>query len=196
MIRKTTRSLASDRRAATLVEFAIVCPVMLILMMGLGELAYQGYVQSVLTGAIQRAGRNSTIQAADTTQLDQAVMQQVWKVVRNATYVSTRKSYSNFSSVAPEPFVDTAGTGVYNQAQDCFTDINGNGTWDTDPGSAGGGGASDVSVYTMTITYRRLFPVAGLIGMPGTATLTGSTTLKNQPYATQAAQTATQICPH
>lgn len=190
------RQFVDDRRGATLIEFAIVCPVMLILMMGLGELTYQGYIQAVLTGAIQRAGRSSTIQAANTSQLDQAVMQQVWKVVHNATYVSTRKSYANFTSVAPEPFVDTAGTGVYNQAVDCFTDINGNGVWDTDPGMSGGGGASDVSVYTMTITYRRLFPVASLIGLPGNVTLTGSTTLKNQPYATQTVQTATQICPH
>ena len=53
-----------DRRGVTVVEFALVAPVMLLMIMGLGELAYEGYVESVLTGAVQKAGRDSTIQGA------------------------------------------------------------------------------------------------------------------------------------
>ncbi len=195
MIAASLRRLAVDRRGVTIVEFAIVIPVMLTLTMGLCEIAYQAYVQSVLTGSVQKAGRNSAIQAASPTAIDAAAMQQVWAVAKNATYTSSRKSYSSFLNVAPEPFVDTANTGVYDSTKDCFTDTNGNGTWDVDPGASGQGGANDVTVYSLTITYARLFPVFGLIGLSNTATLTGSTTLKNQPYAAQTAYTQTQICP-
>ena len=205
------RALRDDRRGATVIEFAIVTPVMLTLIMGMGELAYQGYVQSMLTGSVQKAGRDSTIQGngTQTAQIDAVVIAQLsqlrsgWAAncsttppANAPTYCSTRKNYSSFLNVGPEPFTDSNGNGQYDQASECFTDINGNGVWDADPGAAGQGGASDVTVYSITINYPRLFPVAGLIGFTKLATLTGTTTLKNQPWATQNAYTPVQICPH
>ena len=211
MIGHALRTLRGDERGATMIEFAIITPVMLGLIMGLGELSYQGYMQSMLTGAVQKAGRDSTIQGngSQTTQLDAVVIAQLnqlrsgWTQNCSATppataptYCSTRKSYANFLTVGPEQFVDTAGTGVYDSTRDCFTDVNGNGVWDSDPGVSGQGGANDVTVYSITVTYPRAFPVFGLLGMTKSATLNGSTTLKNQPYATQNAYTPVQICPH
>lgn len=199
MIPHPLRRLARDRRGATVIEFAIVVPVMLTLIMGLGELAYQEYVQSVLTGALQKAGRDSTIQGngaqSATTAIDTAVMTAVWLVAKNATYASTRKSYSSFQTAGPEPFTDSNGNGVYDKGSDCFTDVNGNGVWDADPGATGQGGANDVTVYSITISYRRLFPLFSAIGLTSTASLYGTTVLKNQPWATQSAYTPVQICP-
>ena len=181
-----------------MVEFAIITPVMLTLIMGLSELAYQGYVQSVLTGAVQKAGRDSTIQGngAQSTQIDTVVMNAVWSVAKSATYTSSRKSYSSFLTAGPEPFTDSNGNGQYDAASECFTDVNGNGVWDADPGSTGQGGANDVVIYSVAVTYKRLFPVFGLMGMPSPVTLTGTTILKNQPWATQNSYTPVQICPH
>ena len=181
------RQLAHDRRGATIIEFALIFPVMMIVIMGLGELTYQQYVQSVLTGAVQKAGRDSTIQGAgaQTTQIDTTVMNMVKSVASNATYTSTRQSYANFSSIGPEPFTDTAHTGVFDPTKDCFTDLNNNQSWDADPGATGQGAANDVTVYTINISYPRLFPVAAFIGMPPIANLTGRTVLKNQPWSTQ-----------
>ena len=211
MIGCALRKLRGDARGATMIEFAIITPVMLTLIMGLGELTYQGYMQSMLTGAVQKAGRDSTIQGngSQTTQLDAVVITQLsqlrsgWTQNCSATppataptYCSTRKSYANFINVGPEPYTDSNGNGQYDAATECFTDLNGNGSWDADPGTTGQGGANDVTVYSITVTYPRLFPVFGLIGMTKAATLTGSTTLKNQPYATQNAYTPVQICPH
>lgn len=197
MIGRFLHRLRGDARGATLVEFAIVTPVMLSLIMGLGELAYQGYVQSVLTGSVQKAGRDSTIQGngSQTAQIDTVVMQAVWTVAKNATYTSTRKSYASFGQIAPEPFVDSNHNGQYDAATECFTDTNGNGSWDADPGITGQGNASDVTVYSINISYKRLFPVFGLIGMSPTAALNATTTLKNQPWATQTLIAARQVCP-
>ncbi len=195
--RQALRRLARDTRGATIIEFALILPVMMMLIMGLGELTYQGYVQAVLTGAVQKAGRDSTIQGGggQTAQIDATVMQQVQLVAPTATFDSKRENYANFSSIAPEPFTDTAGTGVYNASKDCFTDLNGNSTWDADPGASGQGGANDVTVYTIHIYYNRLFPVAALVGMTPNVTLTGQTVLKNQPWAAQNAYAPKQICP-
>ncbi|WP_426263342.1 TadE/TadG family type IV pilus assembly protein [Sphingomonas sp. PWP1-2] len=191
--------IVRDTRGATIIEFAVVAPVMILLIMGLSDLAYQGYIMSILDGAMQKAGRDSTIQGNDTTPsgaaIDQKVMASVWLVMKSATYVSSRKSYSQFGNIAPESFRDDNGNKVYDAATECFTDVNGNKTWDADPGASGQGGASDVVVYKMTITYPRLFPMAGLAGLSQTVTNSSTTYLKNQPYAGQVSYTPTLVCP-
>lgn len=189
------RSLRRDTRGTTIVEFAIVSPVMILMMMGLGDLGYQVYAQSILNGAMQKAGRDSAIQggANNTTALDAKVTAMVKNIAKNATITFTRKSYSTFSVIKPEPFTDTNGNGVRDPGE-CYTDINGNNQWDADPGNNGQGGANDVTVYTATVTYPHLFPVTGFFGWPATQTIVASTLLKNQPYASQTVVTPATVC--
>lgn len=187
--------LRTDQRASTVTEFAIIAPVMLMVMMGFADLTYQAYAQSILSGAVQKAARDSGIEggAANTAAIDAEVQKIVKGLASQATFKSTRKSYDTFSSVAPEPFTDSNGNGV-RDAGECFTDLNGNGTWDPDPGIAGQGGASAVALYTMTASYPRIFPVAKLLGWSGTMTISASTLLKNQPYASQVTISNVTIC--
>ena len=198
-----------DRRGATIVEFAIILPVMMMLIMGLGEMLYQEYIQAVLNGAVQKAGRDSGIQggADQTGTIDASVIGMIGSVLpvptqncsgQNttiATYCSTRENYDTFTEVAPEPFNDTNGNGKCD-AGESYSDENGNQQWDADPGISGQGGANDVTLYSMVLTYPRFFPVAALLGFSNTATLTSSTLLKNQPYAAQTITTIVQrTCP-
>lgn len=189
--------LWGDRRGVTAIEFAFVAPVMCLLIMGLCEFTYQSYVQVILTGALQKAGRDSTIQGAATrsTALDNAVMTMVRQVAKSATFTSTRKSYAQFSNIKAEVFQDNNSNGVYDQASECFTDVNGNNLWDADPGLSGQGGANDVVLYTIKVTYPRLFPLYGMMGWSANQSIAASTVLKNQPYANQASFTAKQVCP-
>lgn len=195
-----------DARGATIVEFAIVSPVMAMLMMVIGDTLYQGYAQSLLNGALQKAGRDSGIQGNDAQSagIDAKVVGVVASIVGNpanscasnptgATWCSTRKSYDTFTEVAPEPFVDTNGNGV-RDAGECFSDVNANGSWDADPGATGQGGAGAVTLYTMRITYPRLFPVARLFGWSSVATIQANTLLKNQPYASQVTTPTSTVC--
>ncbi|MBN8814927.1 MAG: pilus assembly protein [Sphingomonas sp.] len=192
---RALRSLRRDTRGATIVEFAIVAPVMILMMMGIGDLGYQVYAQSILNGAMQKAGRDSAIQggANATATIDGKVSAMVKNIAQNATISFTRKNYSSFSVIKPEPFTDTNGNGVRDTGE-CYTDVNGNKQWDADPGMTGQGGANDVTVYTATVTYPHLFPVTGLFGWPSTQTITASTLLKNQPYASQTVVTPATIC--
>ncbi|MEO5939194.1 MAG: TadE/TadG family type IV pilus assembly protein [Sphingomonas sp.] len=189
------RSLRRDTRGATIVEFALVSPVMILMMMGLGDMGYQVYAQSILNGAMQKAARDSAIQggANATAIIDGKVSAMVRNIAKNATISFTRKNYDSFSVIKPEPFVDTNGNGVRNTGE-CYTDINANNQWDADPGENGQGGANDVTVYTATVTYPHLFPVTGLFGWPSTQTITASTLLKNQPYASQTTVTPATVC--
>lgn len=191
--------LRRDRQGVTIVEFALIAPVVLAVILGLCELTYQSYIQSVLTGAMQAAGRNSTVQGNESEKagkaIDAFVISRVQAAARKVTWTSSRKSYAQFGNIAPEPFQDNNKNNVYDKATECFTDINNNKTWDADPGISGQGGANDVVVYRMDVTYNRLLPVTRLMGLSPTMSISSTTILRNQPWRAQAVSVPTQVCP-
>jgi len=192
MIRRVSIRLFEDARGVTIVEFGLIAPVLLLMVMGLFDLAYTMYVNSMLEGAIQKAARDSTIEGAAPATVDARVTSAIRAVVAGVNPVFGRKYYSNFSSVGrAEEFTDS-GTldGICNNGEP-FTDLNGNGNWDQDIGVTGLGGARDSVLYTVTVTYNRPFPVANLIGQSGTFTLESQTVLRNQPYSMQGSTTPT-----
>ena len=195
MGRRLRCRLAGDRRGVTAIEFGIVAPVMIALLMMLGELLYQSYAQALLDGAIQKGGRDSAIQggADKAATIDAEVARTVKIIAKNATWVAQRLNYNSFAVIKPETFVDKNGNGV-RDPKECFDDVNGNKTWDSDPSRVGQGGANDVTQYAVTVTYPRLFPVASFFGAGTTQTIGAKTLLKNQPYSRQTS-TVVQICP-
>ncbi len=51
-------------------------------------------------------------------------------------------------------------------------------------------GARDNVVYTVVISYPRMFPIDKILGGSGTTKLTATTVLANQPYGEQGAYAA------
>lgn len=180
--------LRPDRRGVTVIEFALLAPALLVAVMGVLDLGYTMYTTTMLQGAVQQTARNSTLEGAASSiaGLDSAVTKAVRAVAPHATLGFDRKAYADFADAGrPEDFTDIDGDGKCDGGEP-FEDANGNGRWDIDRGSAGAGGARDAVLYTVTVTYPRLFPVAGLIpGQTRTFTLTAQTVLRNQPYAAQ-----------
>ncbi|NBC37891.1 pilus assembly protein [Novosphingobium sp. FSY-8] len=190
------RPLACDDSGAALVEFALIAPVLLLLGMGLSELAYEAYMEAVVTGAVQQAGRAGTIQGATAATVDANVLSVIQRSNARAAFVGgypTRKTYADYGYIAPEPFTDSNSNGVHD-AGECFTDVNANGVWDSDPGTSGMGGAGDTVVYTVQVTYPRPFPMASWLGWDNLANISVTTILKNQPYATQQTTTPATVC--
>ncbi len=173
---------------------------MLVMMMGLAELTMQSYLQSILTGAVQKASRDSTLEGNNTplanTTVDNKVMTAVGKVLANLTWdTPSRVNYSHFADIGPEYYFDSNNNGVYDSATECYLDSNNNGVWDANPGATGQGTANAVVVYQMGFTYNRLFPIYQMIGWPATQHLTAKTTVKNQPYRTTATSDNVKKCP-
>lgn len=190
-------SLRRDRRGVSAVEFGLVAPILLGLIMGTLQLGLDMWAKSVLNGAMQEAGRNSGIEDYHKSQsvLDDHVRAQVQSMLPMAKLTFTRKNYQNFSDVGtPEDFTDSNKNGVYDD-KECFSDENGNGQWDADAGKTGQGGARDIVVYTATMQYKELVPVHALLGLGESRKFTASTTLMNQPFSTQADRTVKEICP-
>lgn len=189
--------LHADSKGATLVEFAFVAPVLLMLLIGILDTGHMVYSRAILQGAVQDAGRDAGLETGATSldAIDSYVRNQVLPIVPSAQFDFNRQNYQTFNNVGrPEDFVDANSNGEYD-ATECFTDTNGSGEWDSDMGSAGLGGADDVVVYQVDMRYERLFPFWNMIGLSRNVTLSASTTLRNQPFAQQAERPETQVCP-
>lgn len=181
------RHLRRNQRGAAAIEFAIIAPTLMMVLMGLMDLGYNLYAGTLLEGAIQKAARDSTIEGASSAQLllDKRVTDVVDDIVSDATIQFTRKAYTNFQDVRrPEDFTDSNADGNCNDGEP-FEDVNGNHSWDADRGSNGMGGARDAVLYTVTVTYDRPFPLMKLLGFNNQVTSIARTVLRNQPYSSQ-----------
>lgn len=188
MIANLIKRLRKNRDGVSIVEFALLAPVLLTMLMGLLDLAYNMYTAQMLQGAIQKAARESTIEGASGREsaINASVTSAVHAIAPNAILTFNRQSYSSFAAAGrPEEYVDQNANGTCDNGE-LFEDANGNGTWDTDTGTAGFGGARDAVVYSVSVTYERPFPVFALIpGQTSTYTLNTRTILRNQPFGAQ-----------
>ena len=193
---RTLFRLRDESRGAAAVEFAMVAPALLLTIMGIFDVGYNLYANTMVQGAIQHAARDSTIEGSDLrlAQIDAAVSRAVYNVVPRATIAFSRKAYANFSDVSrSEDFTDSDANGLCNNGEP-FEDANRNGTWDNDRSANGQGGARDAVLYSVTVTYARGFPMASLIGLPDTITTEAATILRNQPYKLQDNKSAVGSC--
>ncbi len=189
-----TRMFGEDRATAA-IEFALTAPVFLLVLMGIFDFGMQLYAKSVLSGAVNRAARDAALEGNNASQvaIDGAVTTNVRTVFQDATLTYTRRSYDDFSGVSkPEPLTDANSNGTRDPGE-CFTDVNGNGSWDTDRGNDGQGGGDEVVLYTAQMQFARLFPAWKMLGQPQVATIRATTVLRNQPFNTNSVN-STVIC--
>lgn len=180
------RRLRRNERGVALIEFALTAPVFLLILLGIFDFCWQMYAQQVLQGAVSKAGRDSTLQtyANNQSALDDRVEAQVLEVFGNAEMSFTRRAYDRFDQVGiEERYTDDNDNDSYDEGE-CYDDYNNNGQWDADRGNEGNGGADDVVLYTASMTFDRVLPVWKMLGQPQSKTLSYSTVLRNQPFAT------------
>ncbi|NCP13195.1 MAG: pilus assembly protein [Sphingomonadales bacterium] len=189
------RGLLIDRSGATLVEFAFVAPVLIMMIMGLFDIAHTQYSSVLLNGALQKAGRDLTLENAGSQMatVEARVRAQVLTVMPSGATVEFEElSHYDFADIGePEEILGddpfgAPGHGVCEAAKnERYIDSNENNQWDKDRGKEGIGGARDAVLYTAIVEYPRMFPMYGLIGAPKNVTLTASTVLRNQPFDEQ-----------
>jgi hypothetical protein len=181
------RSLSAEIRGVTVVEFALIAPVLCVTLLSFIDLGYRSYVASVVQGALQAAARAATVGDRTGAQIDDLVKARLTSFSKKSTPVINKYSYSEFSDVkVPEKITnDTVPLNTYNKG-DCYEDANGNGQYDLDKGKSGLGGADDVVYYEVVLTFPRLVPLGKFLGFSDTQTVKASTVLRNQPFAARA----------
>ncbi|MXO90296.1 TadE/TadG family type IV pilus assembly protein [Pontixanthobacter aquaemixtae] len=185
-LRGLLTNLSKDQRGTTVMEFGLMVTVFMTLLLGLFDLGQLAYANAILRGATQDAARDSSLETGNTTTADAAVTSIIRTVAPDATVTSSRVSYFDFEDVErPESWNDENDDGSCNDGE-AYVDENGNGNWDSDIGVSGNGGAGDVVIYTVTVTYDPLFPNPFLPGGARARKITSSAVKKNQPFADQA----------
>lgn len=182
-----------DTRGATIVEFAMIVPVLVGLLLSILEVGYQGYVTAMVQGALSKASRQVTVGNRTAADVDATIKSEVQSVVPAKYVTVATRRYYNFSNVGkPEKITsDTDPKGVYNLG-DCFEDANNNGTYDSTPGDNGVGSADDIVYYTVNVIYPNLTPVGALLSWGPTRAVSASTVIRNQPFTSRAEPTT--IC--
>ncbi|MFL0413587.1 TadE/TadG family type IV pilus assembly protein [uncultured Sphingomonas sp.] len=185
------RRLASDTRGATILEFALIIPVVCTLLAAGFELGYRVYLNSILQGALLEASRRATVGDQTGDQIDQIIKDRV-AMLSNAANVKEikKESFYNFTNVGkPEKLTfDKNNNGIYDAADDCYEDANNNNQYDV-VSNSGLGTADDIVRYTVRVEYPNIMPVNGLLGWGRTQTISASTVLRNQPFTSRAMPT-------
>jgi len=177
------------QKGVSALEFALVAPVMLLLITGIIDLMLVMFVTSLMEGGLRDGSRLGRIgfQPVGTTR-EEAVAQKIADATIGLLDMSqvqiTTKVYQDFSSIGqPEPFTDANGNGSFD-AGEPYTDVNGNGAWDADQGVAGLGSPNNVVLYTVRYDWTLLTPLLPAILPSGsTFPIEASLAVRNEPWA-------------
>lgn len=191
-----TARLGREEGGNAAIEFAIVAPVFLTLLIGTFDLGQMVYAKSILSGAVEQAARSSSLQGGNTVTADKMVGDMVKRVLPGVTISSQRMSYFDFADIKrPEKWNDADADATCNNGEG-YMDENGNGIWDSDIGVSGNGGASDVIIYTVTATYSPVFKIPFAPQSWNQRSLSSTAVRKNQPFAQQTGySTGAGTCP-
>lgn len=186
-IRQKLRGFLRAREGVTAMEFAIIAPVLMLLMFGIVEFALLMLVTNMMesaTAVSSRLGKTGYVEAGMTREqtIRQAIATRAGNLIDPAYLTITSKAYAQFDQIGDaEPWNDANGNGAPDAGE--WTDVNGNGTYDTDMGAAGYGDAEDIVVYTISYPWSIATPILReVIGTSGTYTITSHAVVKNEPY--------------
>lgn len=181
----TARALVGDSAGATIVEFAFILPLFLLVIIGCLDVGQMVYGIGVLDGAVEKAARDSTLETGNTAVADAKVADVIGRVLPGARVTSTRESYYAFSDIdRPERWNDSNNDGSCSTGE-TYVDENSNGSWDQDIGANGNGGANDVVVYKVTVAYDPVFAIPLVPLDWNTRRISSTAVHRNQPFATQ-----------
>lgn len=188
------RNILRDVRGVAAIEFAILAPVMIMMITCTIEAAHLLTVRISLEGAVAEAAREASVKLdLSEDERDEAMRQYIlqrmvaFPLHEDRTVEIATTVYRTFGSTHPEGYTDANGNGHYDPPSgsvpgETFNDRNGNGVRDLAvPVEGKMGGPGDVVSYTArfpaALYFRFLDDVFGSDGFP----LSASTVVRNEP---------------
>jgi Flp pilus assembly pilin Flp len=183
-LRRALRLLRDDAGVAAL-EFALIAPPFILLILGTIEVAVVIFIGSSIEAAVLQASRFGITNGlppgmSREERVTEIVAEGTYGLVDMDTVEIETLIYESFEDIGqPEPFEDPNDNDAYDEGEP-FTDVNGNGEWDADMGAAGLGGPDAVVVYTVTYDWGIITPVMrNLLG--DSVRHVSSIAVKNEP---------------
>jgi Flp pilus assembly protein TadG len=177
-----------DERGAATTEFIVVGMTLIVMTIGVIEIAAAMIVNVLIEGGLREASRAGITGYAPVGKTrEQMILELLDKhtqgMVTPGTATIEIRVYPSFAQVGqPEPFTDTNGNGVRDNGE-TYTDVNGNGAWDADMGVAGLGGPGDVVHYRVSYDWHLLTGLlTPALSSTGIIRLSASVVVRNEPY--------------
>ncbi len=185
---KRVRGMRREVQGTAAVEFAIIAPVLTLIIFGIIETSLIMYTSAILEGATISSSRTGKtgFQPAGTTReqlIRDVINQRAGSILNISSITITSQTYGSFGAIGdPEPFTDLNANSTYDVGEQ-YSDVNGNGQWDSDQGALGLGAAGSIVLYRVSYPWPITTPVLRqFFGTNGVYTITSSMVVKNEPY--------------
>ncbi len=175
------------QEGAAAVEAAIVLPLLLLLVIGIIEIACILFAESVLENATASGARTgATGFAAPGVPREQYIRSEIIRLssgLLNPGRVNISiLAYNLFTDIGkPEPCLVPPVAPCPGRPGVNFVDVNGNGVWDTDMGAAFAGGPGAAVVYRVTYPWTIVSPLLWPFFRGRTHTITAVSMVFNEP---------------
>ncbi|NBO18658.1 MAG: pilus assembly protein [Proteobacteria bacterium] len=181
------RRFIRQQEGATIIEFAVVAPVLFLMLAGIIELGLILFTTSALEGATNVGARiGKTGFTSGGLSREDYIRSEIVRLTGGFLNTSQLNisilSYSSFSNIGqPEPCLSPTTPPCPGVSGVNFVDINGNNQWDADQGSASAGGSGSVVLYRVTYPWRLFTPImASILGSGGIYTITATSAVRNE----------------
>lgn len=181
------RRFGRGDEGVTAVEFAMIAPVLILIVMGTLELGAMVAAQRLLDDATfmgSRTGKTGYVAAGSTqaATIQASIRKSASALLDPSKIVLTSVAYPDYSYMKPEPFTDTNKNGKRDSGEP-YTDANSNGQYDDGTGTSGTGSCGQIVSYTATYDWTLATPLLNnLIGTKGIVPLKSVVVVKNEPY--------------
>ncbi len=180
---------ARAERGNALVEWGLVAPVLLLLIMVIIEVSMITFINNAVEGGLKEAtrwgitGQNAPTGMTREQYIIQMVKEHTYGLIPDSDITVTTKVYPTFSDVGKgEPFTDTNGNNKYD-AGEPFTDVNQNGKWDADMGTNSVGKGGDIVAYTVNYKWTVMTPLLiPFATSNGQFDYSATVVVRNEPY--------------
>jgi hypothetical protein len=190
-MRQQFSELVTSTRGAALVEFALIAPLFILILLIVLQIGMIGWAKSTLETAIRDAARFAITGAKGTGATREASLiagiedrMSVFTRDPSTPITVISKVYPTFEDIAqPEKIVsDINGNGSCDTG-DQYIDFNENSTYDTDMAKAGYGGPNDVVLYKVTYPLQALIPLnQGEFNLGSVFNLSAEAAVQNEPF--------------
>lgn len=179
------RNFAKNTSGATIIEFAVVSPLLFLLLAGIIELGLILFTTSAMEGATNigaRIGKTNFYTGNRESYIRNEIIKLTGGMLNTNNLSISILSYNSFANIGqPEPCISPSTPPCPGIPGVNFTDINGNGTWDADQGATNAGGSGAVVLYRSTYPWHLFTPLlSSLIGTDGTYTITAVSAVRNE----------------
>jgi len=186
---KLFHKFSGNEKGATIVEYALILPVFLVLMLGSMEIGRILMVYSALEGAVTESTRISITgnipdgYATTEDYIKDYIKHSLENFGIDAGVNISMKVYDSFSDIgSAEPFTDENADLICNNGE-FYTDVNANGAWDEDMGASGSGGEENIMVMEIDVALPYMMHgVIEAFSHEENINLSTSTAVRNEPY--------------